>query len=105
MIEGKCELCDRVGVLHHHHIIPKVIWRRLKRRGRVKGNPPIAMLCLHCSRQVHALFDEGELAQFRSIEKLKEYPEIKEYLNWVRRFGAQSYKAPPMRSRRLREEI
>lgn len=98
--EGECELCSRAEVLHRHHIIPRVIWRRLKRRGKVEGNPSLAMLCLLCSRQVHALFDERELAQFGSIEKLREHPAIKEYVSWVRRFGAGSCKAPPTRTLR-----
>lgn len=100
---GRCELCGRIAVLHRHHIIPKVIWRRLKRKRRVKGNPPSAGLCLLCSRQVHALFNETELAELGSIEELKKYPVVKEYIKWVRRFGAFSYKAPPKLSRRVKQ--
>lgn len=105
--EGKCELCGRTETLHRHHIIPRIIWRRLKRRGKVKGNAPLAMLCLHCSRQVHAMFSDHELAEFGTIEKLKEQPAIKEYIGWVRRFGAFSHKTPPppRLSRRVRGDL
>jgi hypothetical protein len=82
---GKCDLCGReVPRIHRHHIIPRVVWKRLKRRRKVKGRCPVVDLCGDCGRQVHVLFTENELAGM-SWEELKEHPDVREYVEWVRK--------------------
>lgn len=73
-----CELCQRnVKNLTVHHLIPK------QKNGH-KG--PTTNLCSACHHQIHALFDNTLLAQkLNSIEKLQQEPEIRKFLNWVRK--------------------
>ena len=68
-----------------HHLIPKLEWRRLKRRKRVEGENPAVLVCLPCSRHIHAVLSTKELVvEYNTIEKLRSPPEIVKFVDWIR---------------------
>jgi hypothetical protein len=73
-----CPLCDRpipVSQRDAHHLIPKS-----------RGGVQTVWLHRICHRQIHALFNETELARsFRDPQALREHPEMARFLEWVRR--------------------
>ena len=75
---GTCELCLRNDVERTvHHLIPR----------EFGGGPEdTSKLCIPCHKQIHALYPNSELAiRLDTIEKLKDDPEIKKYLNWIKK--------------------
>jgi len=80
-----CQLCDRPFDPHRlsrHHCKPR------SRGGRAED---IALICTQCHQTVHALFTNDTLdALYPTIAKLREAPELENYLRWVR-------KQPPTR--------
>jgi 5-methylcytosine-specific restriction endonuclease McrA len=77
---AQCELCQRpVEHLTMHHLVP----RSQGKKGEIL---PTALLCGACHRQLHALFSNKQLArELRSVEQLREAPEMQKFLAWVRR--------------------
>ncbi|WP_078548244.1 hypothetical protein [Litchfieldia alkalitelluris] len=75
---GVCELCEREEVeTTVHHLIPKEM-------GGVFG--PVSVLCIPCHKQIHALYNNIELAKrLSSIELLKQDEKISSFINWVRK--------------------
>jgi hypothetical protein len=42
--------------------------------------------CVPCSKQVHALFTNGEMKrQFNTLEKLKNDPKVQNWITWRRK--------------------
>jgi len=78
-----CELCNRDLPLEKHHVVPRLVWKRLKRRRKVRGKCPVVNLCSDCGKQVHMLFSERELASM-TWEQLKKNPRVRKYVEWVR---------------------
>ena len=74
----RCALCEREiieGFESEHHLVP-----------RVNGGNNGACVFLHevCHKQLHALFDNRDLAKrLNTIEKLKEHKDIKRFLVWI----------------------
>jgi 5-methylcytosine-specific restriction enzyme A len=85
-----CKICGRpTDKGYKHYLIPKV-------KGGKKGE--IIECCKTCSRQVHMLFSEGELAKM-TLEELLSTDAMQEYLKWIKnRSGDFKVK----KSRRLR---
>ena len=77
-MEGKCELCCRKNIeLTEHHLVPKEYGG---------NNLDIAMLCILCHKQVHALYGNRELAvRLYNIERLKNDVKIKKFLKWIKK--------------------
>ena len=76
----QCELCHRdVETLTVHHLIPR------QKTKRQKADPgPTAHLCSACHRQIHALFDNTQLARdLNSLEALRREPGMAKFLNWI----------------------
>ncbi len=73
-----CELCGREILskdISIHHLVPKS-------RGGVNGD--ISNLHEICHRQIHALFDERELAiLYNNVKSLKEHRDIKRFIKWI----------------------
>uniref|UniRef100_A0A7S0B7J4 HNH domain-containing protein n=1 Tax=Pyrodinium bahamense TaxID=73915 RepID=A0A7S0B7J4_9DINO len=70
---GTCGLCGTDQELTVHHLVPKLQWKRMRRKGRVKGkdDPPKAVLCRTCHSMVHRTYSHAELARsYGSLEKL-----------------------------------
>lgn len=74
MIEKICVLCKRnVEELRKHHLIPKQ-----------KGGEETIVVCVPCSKQIHALFSNKELKQkYNTLDKLKSSGKIQKWIKWV----------------------
>ncbi|CAE6971185.1 yisB [Symbiodinium natans] len=89
-VAGCCELCSLDHDLTIHHLIPKVHWKRMKKRRQVSGKdePPTAILCRTCHSKVHRTFAHSELGRkYNTIEALGEAPELQRYLESRRPWG------------------
>jgi epoxyqueuosine reductase QueG len=99
-----CQICGRNDLpLTTHHLIPLVEWRRLKRRGKVKGSRPTITTCLPCQRHIHAVFTNKELAtEYNTAEKIRNHPIIQEFIKWInnKRSIPLNFKAKWIKSRK-----
>ena len=72
-----CPICNRsipVSQKDAHHLIP-----------RSKGGKSTEFLHKICHRQIHALFNENELAKtFNTAESLKDHPDMQTFINWIK---------------------
>jgi hypothetical protein len=72
-----CPICDRaIPRLQQdaHHLIPKS-----------KGGKATEYLHRICHRQIHALFNENELAKvLNTAQSLKEHPDMQKFITWVK---------------------
>ena len=72
-----CPLCGREipeSQKDAHHLVPKS-----------KGGRATEYLHRICHRQIHALFNEGELAKrYQTVDALLEHPEIQAFVNRVK---------------------
>lgn len=72
-----CPICDRLipdAQKDAHHLIPKS-----------KGGTATQYLHRICHRQIHALFDENELARTLSTaEALREQAAMQKFIEWVK---------------------
>lgn len=80
-IRHACSLCEREFAsgryLTEHHLLPRS-------KGGQKEH--VAQLCGACHSTVHATFTNATLAQaYASVAALREAPELRPYLRWVRR--------------------
>lgn len=67
-----CSLCEISKAESKHHLIPKS-----------KGGKETEGLCTDCHNQIHAVLTNKELMlEFGSIEKLKEFEQIKKWIVW-----------------------
>lgn len=88
--QANCQLCGRSferKALTKHHCLP-----------RQKGgdHEDIELLCSQCHGMVHANYTNATLAiLYPTIDKLRQAPELKGFLKWVR-------KQPPSRRKRNR---
>jgi hypothetical protein len=75
-----CALCGRtVSRVSKHHLVPKS-------EGKPEGGTLIAMLCAPCHRTLHSFFTNRTLATEKcTLEALRQDPDIRRYLAWVRR--------------------
>jgi len=90
MSRGACELCGRVVERRtRHHLIPRTRHgsrAARKRWTRAEMRAAIAWLCAPCHKQVHAVIDEKQLtAEYHSIPRLADHPEIARFVAWVRK--------------------
>ncbi len=76
--------------IYRHHVVPRV-------KGGKKGE--VVECCWTCSRQVHMLFTEGELARM-SWEELLQTEAMQKYLTWKRRHPGERFRTKL--SRRLK---
>ena len=75
---GRCELCLRDDVERTiHHLTPR----------EFGGGPEdTSQLCIPCHKQLHVLFLHSVLGiRFFIIESLLYVPEMKKYLNWIKK--------------------
>ena len=78
MASPVCPLCGREippAEQDAHHFVPKS-----------KGGRETQLLHRICHRQIHALLSENELArQFNTPEALLTHPDVRTFVEWVRR--------------------
>lgn len=93
----RCALCQREIIksqLEQHHLIPKS-----------KGGVETVALHSICHRQIHALFNENELANhFHSLDKLLEHPDISKFIHWIQKKPID-YKDRSRKSNRLKSNV
>lgn len=86
-----CALCKRVEQTTRHHLYPRCMHRRLKRK-RAQGAKRLlgadllqtVELCPPCHKRVHQLFSEKELAeQYSTLEALAANEQVRQWLNWI----------------------
>lgn len=86
----RCVVCERrfysdegrfpVGRPEEHHLIPKHKYREKP------AEADTIRVCHRCHRQIHRLYDNLTLKKdYDSVEKLKEDPEIKKFVRWIRK--------------------
>ena len=70
-----CALCGRpLGRrLERHHVIPKS-----------KGGKEVVDVHPICHRKIHKVFSNTDLARLGSIEALKDAPEIRTFIRWLK---------------------
>jgi hypothetical protein len=72
-----CPICNRnipASQKDAYHLIPKS-----------KGGKSTEYLHRICHKQIHALFNENELAKtFNTAESLKSHPDMQTFINWVK---------------------
>lgn len=80
--ELQCALCGRlVPVITNHHLVPQSIGRR---KGIKPADLPQVDLCIMCHKQLHALFDNVELALYlNDLSALKQHEKIQSYLKFI----------------------
>jgi len=76
----RCELCGRrvpARLITQHHLTPR------QRGGKPEHCVP---LCHPCHKQIHALFDNKELAaRFSDLALLRRAPELQKFIRWIRK--------------------
>ena len=94
MDKGRCEICGcQVDKLFKHHVLPKCLGGTAE---------DIAFCCWTCSRQVHALYSEKELAAM-TLAQLCEQEDMKKYIAWKRRHPGDHRHMPSNRLRKRKK--
>jgi hypothetical protein len=92
-----CPLCGRPlgtgGNVDRHHLVPKS-----------EGGRVTVRMHRICHSKIHSLFDERELARdFADIDRLRAHPEIRRFVEWVRRRPPDFHaRTEPTRTQRRR---
>ena len=81
----KCELCKRELQTTRHHLRPRTLHSRLKKKGFTQLELNVTVdLCRDCHHMVHEFFTEKELAKnFYTLELLLESEKVRKYVSWV----------------------
>lgn len=95
---GECPICDREMIkgkfVDDHHLIPKA------KNG--KYGPKITIHRV-CHEKLHSLWTERELAQYyNTAERIREHPEIKKFIKWIKRKPVDFYAKTKMANERRR---
>jgi len=89
--DGSCQLCSATQRITIHHLIPKLVLKRLRNKGthsaeRVDVAKYLVEVCRPCHNELHRLWGHGELAkEYQTVDKILEAPEIQPYLKWKRK--------------------
>ena len=87
-----CALCGRMEETTRHHLYPRSMHTRLKKK-RAQGAKRLlgadllqtVELCPPCHQRVHQLFNEKELAEtFCSVAALASNEQVRQWLDWIR---------------------
>ena len=89
---GQCEMCERTLPLTRHHLIPRRMHKRYKKKGyTTEFLNTCAMICRACHSCVHRVHPHEILAaQFNTVEKLMEDEDIARFVRWVAKTPARS---------------
>lgn len=76
LLPGECEICERHMPLTRHHLIPRTMHPRLRKRGYDRALlSQTSKICRVCHTAVHRFYTEKQLAmEFNTIEKLMQVP-------------------------------
>jgi hypothetical protein len=91
-----CALCGRpfpLDRLTKHHCLPR-------QKGGTRDH--VEMICAQCHGMVHATYTNATLAAlYDTIEKLRQAPELQQFLRWVRKQAPSRRKKNLPRRRKL----
>ncbi len=82
-----CALCGRPELTTRHHLFPRSLHRRLKRRkdARSQDLRETVDLCSPCHIRIHQIFSEKELAgEYHSLERILADARVQDWLCWIR---------------------
>jgi hypothetical protein len=83
-----CEMCNREKELTFHHLIPKKNHKIKYIREKysfLNINSYGIKICRDCHKMIHKLIPHKLLAlDYNTMEKLKNHPELKKFIEWVR---------------------
>ncbi len=86
-----CKLCGRQTKrgTTEHHLIPRTCHRNkwFKKTFSREQMTKTVELCHDCHRTVHRLIPSEKLLgrQFNSLKRLREHPQIRRYVGWIRK--------------------
>ncbi|KAJ3431750.1 hypothetical protein M0812_20671 [Anaeramoeba flamelloides] len=93
-----CQLCGDCRRTSLHHLIPKLIIKREKKRSRKSKKYQerrnftevhLVRLCKWCHSKLHKCFTHKELSeQYSTVELICEHPQMITYLKWKRKKAA-----------------
>jgi 5-methylcytosine-specific restriction enzyme A len=91
-----CFACGSESDLTKHHLVPRTVHAREAKRRNVRkvdlGNL-VAMMCIDCHAQLHALISEKELAsKYDTVEKIMENEAFAKYAAWKRKRGTTGFR-------------
>ncbi|KAG2495405.1 hypothetical protein HYH03_006354 [Edaphochlamys debaryana] len=85
---GGCALCERQMPLTFHHLIPKDVHSRYKKRGLLSTEQLSTGvdICRACHSAIHRTYDNKTLAaQYGSLEALKQSEPLMRFVEWARK--------------------
>ena len=84
-----CKLCSRNRVLTEHHLIPKVLHKKYrKKKYKREVLQKTISICRDCHNHVHNLYTNKELArEYNTIELLQESQAIQKFIKFIRKRG------------------
>jgi len=87
VIGMKCIFCGFEEDLEEHHLIPKCRHKRYrKKRFSSEELKQTILICDICHDQIHTLITETDMAlRYNTEEKLKEHPDVKRWVEWIKR--------------------
>eukprot|EP00981_Chlorochromonas_danica_P014193 scaffold7537_cov179-Ochromonas_danica.AAC.14 len=91
--DGSCQICERHLRRSRHHVFPREVHNRLKKKGYPASslNTTIA-ICRLCHSTIHRLFTNEELAEsYYTIELLLEDSRFGRYAKWAAKLHDHRY--------------
>jgi hypothetical protein len=86
--DGSCQLCGAVQRITIHHLIPKLVLKRMRnhKKGKVDVSKYLVEVCRPCHNVLHKEFGHGELAkEYQTVDMLLQCEQIQPYLLWKRK--------------------
>jgi len=82
-----CQLCNRNQTLTKHHLIPKVLHKKLRKKKYKKDVLNITIdVCRDCHDHVHILYTERELFRdYNTLELLLSSTAIQKFIKFIRK--------------------
>ncbi|CAF3893368.1 unnamed protein product [Rotaria sordida] len=86
--DGECKLCGCDQRITIHHLIPKLILKRMRNSGKesVDVSKYLIEVCRSCHNEIHRIWPHNELAKdYQTVDMILDAPAIQPYLNWKRK--------------------
>ena len=91
--DGLCQLCGANQRITIHHMVPKLVLKRMKKgKAKVGGQKKVDVslylveVCRPCHNELHRLWGHGEMAkEYMTVDRLLEAPELQSYLTYKRK--------------------
>ncbi|CAF1012085.1 unnamed protein product [Rotaria sordida] len=86
--DGECKLCGCHQRITIHHLIPKLILKRMRNSGKesVDVSKYLIEVCRPCHNEIHRIWPHNELAKdYQTVDMILDAPAIQPYLNWKRK--------------------